>query len=432
MSYLLYLIGGSLETLLVFSNSLLLLDYKFRIRDFWTLLLLSMIISIFILLFKGILPSAIYTLALLIVVSICIYKVFLIPLKYASLSVVVSSIILFLSTILNYKIIIEIFSVEISEDALLISFICMFANFVSIALLFIVLKKLNFKIGSFWRDYDSKDRKRVYTLLAIFTLVLYLLSIITVYNYRNIISSISILNIYFTVIFGVILTSIICLAVYYERQNTLRELEIQNYKNGDEYMRLLKSQRHDMIFHLSSIQSMLSLKQYDALNKYLSKITNHVTSINSTLFMHSPAVSALLYSFQQKARNEDVSFDLTIKDDLKELPISEYDFNIIIGNLLQNAFEHVKNLDRKMRNISMTAESDVNHFFISISNTGIIDHLVLNKMFDVGFTTKKEENTRRGYGLFSVKKVVEQNNGIIYPEIMDHTITFNVVFDRAI
>ncbi|WP_453993224.1 sensor histidine kinase [Bacillus nitroreducens] len=197
-------------------------------------------------------------------------------------------------------------------------------------------------------------------------------------------------------------------------------------------MRLLKSQRHDMIFHLSSIQSMLSLKQYDALNKYLSKITNHVTSINSTLFMHSPAVSALLYSFQQKARNEDVSFDLTIKDDLKELPISEYDFNIIIGNLLQNAFEHVKNLDRKMRNISMTAESDVNHFFISISNTGIIDHLVLNKMFDVGFTTKKEENTRRGYGLFSVKKVVEQNNGIIYPEIMDHTITFNVVFDRAI
>jgi sensor histidine kinase regulating citrate/malate metabolism len=70
------------------------------------------------------------------------------------------------------------------------------------------------------------------------------------------------------------------------------------------------------------------------------------------------------------------------------------------------------NKDRKFISVSGYLESS--KYILSICNNGpAIAQQNLGKIFEIGFSTRNNENKEHGFGLYIVKQYVEENNGEI-------------------
>ena len=55
-----------------------------------------------------------------------------------------------------------------------------------------------------------------------------------------------------------------------------------------------------------------------------------------------------------------------------------------------------------------------NHVIISLQNNGPeIDKNIIDRIFEEGFSTKKNKNGDNGFGLHIVKEIVDKNNDIL-------------------
>ena len=73
------------------------------------------------------------------------------------------------------------------------------------------------------------------------------------------------------------------------------QAELQNF------MQVIRSQRHDFNFHLQAISAMLEQKQYDECQTYINTMVQNASRTNDILLLRSPAISAMLSTFQEIA-----------------------------------------------------------------------------------------------------------------------------------
>ncbi|MGP8318988.1 sensor histidine kinase, partial [Bacillus subtilis] len=116
-----------------------------------------------------------------------------------------------------------------------------------------------------------------------------------------------------------------------------------------------------------------------------------------------------------------------ISDSLRGFPCKLFETNRILGNLITNALDAVKEIDElPKRAVYVHINATENYYRIDVSNFGDIERFseVIERIFEEGFSTK--DKVGRGYGLHIVKSVVEKYNGFIFTEIIDRMIIFKV------
>lgn len=96
----------------------------------------------------------------------------------------------------------------------------------------------------------------------------------------------------------------------------------------------------------------------------------------------------------------------------------------IIGNILNNSFYEVQKKEEGDRSVSITGKAAEKKLRFCIQNNGdmIPPHLT-EKIFEFGFTTKKEGS---GIGLASAKKAIEQYKGKITVNSNQEWTTFTI------
>lgn len=176
----------------------------------------------------------------------------------------------------------------------------------------------------------------------------------------------------------------------------------------------IKSKQHDFKNHLNTINGLLdttdkeNLKQY--LKEYIQSLNYSTKGLENILYVNDPIIGAIIYNKLCKAKKYNIRFSYSINNDLKELKLKSYELSEILTNLLDNAFEAVKSSINKNIILSITFEDNKN--LLEIKNDGVPINLSnISKIFERGFSTKEGNN--RGYGLYNVKKIVEQNGGSI-------------------
>ncbi len=119
--------------------------------------------------------------------------------------------------------------------------------------------------------------------------------------------------------------------------------------------------------------------------------------------------------FTQKRIN--VIFDP--KENLPNVFAFYGDFSMIFNNLFDNAIDAM--YESKEKNLIIKTDFDNKFIYIKIEDSGTgIPEEIMNKIFDIYFTTKPRENsesnapTGTGIGLFSVKKAINRNNAKIH------------------
>lgn len=93
---------------------------------------------------------------------------------------------------------------------------------------------------------------------------------------------------------------------------------------------------------------------------------------------------------------------------------------ILLGNLLDNAIEAVRGLDREKREIRVRMMTPNNMFLLEIQNS----YEGVRKKVQERYLTTKSDHNLHGLGLDSVKRIVEKNGGFL--EISDENQIFQV------
>ncbi|WP_431803841.1 ATP-binding protein [Halobacillus andaensis] len=181
--------------------------------------------------------------------------------------------------------------------------------------------------------------------------------------------------------------------------------EIKRYSEG------LRSQTHEYANKMYVLLGLLQLKNYDeAIDLIEADFKTAQTQSNRLDQIKDDTVQAILLGKISKA--SELKIDFTVDEDayLEQVPvqISRSKLVTILGNLIDNAFEAVK--EQKEKKVTFSATDVGNEIVFEISDNGPgVPENVLPYIFVRGFSTKQGE--QRGFGLFNVREIVEELGG---------------------
>jgi CitB family two-component system sensor histidine kinase CitS len=183
--------------------------------------------------------------------------------------------------------------------------------------------------------------------------------------------------------------------------------EVREYSDG------LRAQTHEYANKLFLLSGLLQLDRYQEAFEFIQKESVMHQQQNQVLFnqIHDTNVQAVLLGKISKASEKKILLEIDADSYVDPLPvhIEAADIAIIIGNLLDNAFDAVEHQQEKKVAFSITGVG--NDIIIEVTDNGKgISSEELTSLFTLGYSSKGD---KRGYGLFNVKRIVESLGGTV-------------------
>lgn len=197
-----------------------------------------------------------------------------------------------------------------------------------------------------------------------------------------------------------------------------KELDMQKIilKQMEESNHLLHAQKHDFLNHIQVIAGMLYLGKMERTQEYLKGISEGMVFDKKDIEVLEELEYPHLYTLFLNKIHKCREMDIEIHYDIEEVEhLNHYhsiDLVRILGNLLDNAIYEVKALKKELRKINISVFEDRNEVIFEVYNfQPIIAKEIQNKIFDRGFTTKKDKGT--GMGLYNVKNIAQKYGGSV-------------------
>ncbi len=171
----------------------------------------------------------------------------------------------------------------------------------------------------------------------------------------------------------------------------------------------LRKLRHDIKNQYSCIARMLEDNCLVDAKIYLSELTGNVERELKNTYLISTenySVNAVFNSFISRCEN----LDIKIKCDIKNIDygkVENYDLCSLMSNLMNNAIEAQEKV--KYKEIKISFYNKLNYLVFIIENTA--EDVSFENICDS--KTSKNDNINHGFGISSVKKIVDKYDGII-------------------
>lgn len=190
----------------------------------------------------------------------------------------------------------------------------------------------------------------------------------------------------------------------------------------DELLTTLQAERHEYTRHVQTVQAMLFLEENEAAKEYLDGVATKYWCDEGLTYVGEPLLTGLIGSKRAIAASMGIDFAFAIKCNPRLLPLKPWDLCSVIGNLLDNAIEAAMQQEDNDRKVGLEIKDNEVDYTIYVYNTGPkINNL--EKIFIPGFTSK--ESSGRGYGLYIVKRIVDDSGGKIEVFVIPRT-TFTI------
>lgn len=185
-------------------------------------------------------------------------------------------------------------------------------------------------------------------------------------------------------------------------QNKLLKNQVEEVQNI--YM-TMRGWRHDYHNHLQSLKVKLDKKQIEESITYLNELETDLNDIHQIVETGNINVDAILNSKLSLAVAHGIDVNVKVSIPL-ELPISDIDCCVLLGNLVDNAIESCEKVEDK-KYIRLYIGLYKKQLYISITNA---TNEVVRKFDDEYITTKRGNH---GHGLKRINKVVEKYRGYV-------------------
>jgi signal transduction histidine kinase len=196
--------------------------------------------------------------------------------------------------------------------------------------------------------------------------------------------------------------------------------EEQRFSLIDEQFQEIRSIKHDLTIHMTSIRKLLHEDNNSAAIEYLDDYFSQTSHALTRSITSKPSVDALISEKAAIAESEGVKFDIETEK-LATININPVHLNIILGNALTNAIEACRQLhDDADRYISLGMKTEGDNLCIRVTNSS--PSITIGD--DELPVTSKNDITHHGFGLSTVRRLAKQYNGSLLCEYADGEFTF--------
>lgn len=211
-------------------------------------------------------------------------------------------------------------------------------------------------------------------------------------------------------------------AVYAQQVDIISQNTIAQEKMMEEF----HAERHNLVNKLIVLKSNIE-KEGDKKNitKSIEKIINNCYSSEIISNSGNSTIDALINFKYAVAKEYGIVFQLKIFVPA-ELPIEQCDIGIVLGNVIDNAIDATKNCvnaDRVLQ-ISMGVKKEA--WVVVIKNP--YEHELKRDKSGCLMSTK-EDNKRHGFGLNSIKKIVDKYQGEVITETSGNIFSVTIVMN---
>lgn len=304
--------------------------------------------------------------------------------------------------------------------------------YVSLLFMIVLMKILKYKY--FFHTLDikkisEKNRYMQHILLYISFLTMSIIGvlILLIYNVSNMGFGMEIVMRTFIVLaLVIILFTLLISIINYDKRKALNELEKKlmekNLKQMEENIDALRIQRHDYMNHLQIILMQMSSGKIEDAKRYILGMADCDSNISVYFLTGNHCIDAILNTKKLKASKSGIDLTACIDSLLENIELSDSEVSSILLNIIDNAIDELENSDKEYKYVHVEIYIDEGYHNICIKNNGskIED---TKKIFEIAYSSKGEN---RGYGLYSIKQLLEEHNCSIDVESDDIETEFNI------
>lgn len=272
-------------------------------------------------------------------------------------------------------------------------------NYISILCIDMVL----FFLIVFWREMVSGEGSFSYQAMGGFPIFVMLIGIIILILFAGIISRFR--------------------GVEKEKETLLVREEIAK-RQYEELAELISQNRqivHDIKNHLIVIKEYARQEENENIEKYVDGISKEYAVSMSKYWSGNQVIDFILNQKISKAEKKGI--EVTVKTGpIGKLPLSESEICALFGNLLDNAIEASEKVTDGKRWIDVFLSQKRNMLFVEIDN-----NFLTEPVFENGDPVSLKGSSH-GYGIKSVKRVVEKYDGMMTYKVSDHIFRVNLSF----
>lgn len=210
--------------------------------------------------------------------------------------------------------------------------------------------------------------------------------------------------------------SIIGAVITFRKKSVVEEManQLTGFKN---YATALRAQTHEFMNKMHVIMGLIDMKAYDELKQYTQEIAfNRQSEVSYVVTrLKDITLSGFILGKISRSRELQIDFSLTDESDLHsdlEVP-SVHDLVLIIGNIVENAFDVLKNFHgERIVNLSILDFDKEIVIVVEDSGPGMSEEVKKN-LFKRGYTSK---GGGHGFGLYLVKQSIDNLDGTITVE----------------
>lgn len=199
----------------------------------------------------------------------------------------------------------------------------------------------------------------------------------------------------------------------FRKKSVVEELanQLTGFKN---YSTALRAQTHEFMNKMHVIMGLIEMKAYDELKEFTKEVAyNRQSEVNYVVTrMRDITLAGFILGKISRSRELDIDFSLSEESELHndlEVP-SVHDLVLIVGNIVENAFDALENYDGE-RIVSLSILDFDKEIVIIVEDSGPgIDDEIINNLYVRGVSSKGQGH---GYGLYLVKQCIENLEGTI-------------------
>lgn len=162
---------------------------------------------------------------------------------------------------------------------------------------------------------------------------------------------------------------------------------------------------HDEKHRIQYIEECLKNEDVKRARDFIRECQENIYVGKNRTWTGMPTLDFILSMKDEKVKEAGIKFVLS--SEIDEIPIEEADFVVLLGNLLDNAIEAAQKCVDQKRTIELRLKVVNNMLLLLMTNTSTLRPIERNKRF----ITSKQEKKGHGYGIESVKHIVNKYNG---------------------
>jgi two-component system, LytTR family, sensor histidine kinase AgrC len=234
------------------------------------------------------------------------------------------------------------------------------------------------------------------------------------------------------ILISLIFTNINFIKITIEKNEHKKINQIQNSYNPiiSDLIEDVRRKQHDYKNHMNTIYGIIQTQSEagikESVKEYLNSLESSFKDIDLLISMENKILSAIIYSKLCFAKENNIDFKFFIQAGSFDYGIKDYQLSEVLDNLIDNAFEAVRNSNKK--DVTLTIGKEKGRSFIEVRNNGeLIRPADMTRIFEKGYTSKKDAGREHGYGLYNVKKIIESVKGKIHLSCEDGFMVFKII-----